>query len=308
MGQSSLLKRKRGWENYGFASLGRRLLRRDTPPPIGEGVQQVDVSASAGAPQADATYSASYRSNWPRRNCTHWPRRNCTHWSRCNCTHWPKPGCPPPPTSQASTASALPGFGASAASALPDSGASAASAPGQGVDTSSTDPKSSSSPGADKTDGGSPTSSGLGTGLVRFSFKVTEEQKSTGKSWKIKITDDSKPLWFMCNPPHHCTSGMVFAVNPSDSGRRPSRSASRRLKAAPVPTPYPTKTNLQGDGCSADAAPLRWQEERQPSSRRWYSTSNIWRTSQVAQVAHARAEHYGTTHCIFWRGKRCPTR
>jgi hypothetical protein len=143
------------------------------------------------------------------------------------------------------------------ASAPPKNGLDANASSTSGQDSKSTDPKSSGTLGADKTEGSAPAGLDSGFGefsirmiyqlaknsrssmqplFFRFAVQVSEEQKSTGKAWKIQITDDSKPLWFMCATLHHCTSGMVFAVNPSDSGDKTFDKFVQAAKGSTCPT------------------------------------------------------------------------
>ncbi|KAA1118057.1 hypothetical protein PGT21_030589 [Puccinia graminis f. sp. tritici] len=252
-GQSSLFKKKRSLDHYSLAYLRKRLLRRDGPPPIGDGVQKVDIG-SAESQQAEST-----------------TQLNTAPTSQAGTA----------PVGQDTSASAGQGGDVSAspdgasssgqdttASAPPNNGVDANSSPSSpGQDSKSTDPKSSGTLGADKTEGSAPTDKTEGsppTGLDSGFIKVSEEQKSTGKSWKIQITDDSKPLWFMCATLHHCTSGMVFAVNPSDSGDKTFDKFVQAAKASTCPTQYPTKTNLQGDGCNAPKPPCSSTKKESP--------------------------------------------
>ncbi|WAQ89982.1 hypothetical protein PtA15_11A674 [Puccinia triticina] len=218
-GESS--KKKRSLQSYSFAYLRKRLLRRDENSPIGDGVQQVDLSASENAQPLDGTTQLNTA-----------------------------------PTGQDATASLGPDATAPAtAPAIPGFGVPPASGQDAKTDSANTDSKL----GTDKTDAG-PTPTGLDSGFV----KVSEEQKSTGKTWKIQITDDSKPLWFMCATLHHCTSGMVFAVNPPDSGDKTFDQFLKLAKGSTCPTQYPTNPNLQGDGCKADKPPCNGEKKEAP--------------------------------------------
>ncbi|KAH9821091.1 hypothetical protein DFH28DRAFT_1217813 [Melampsora americana] len=91
---------------------------------------------------------------------------------------------------------------------------------------------------------------GLDSGLV----EVDDASKSTGIEWKITITDDSKPLWFMSAGQNDCTSGMVFAVNSPESGHTASEFASI-AKTSTCADPYPSCTKLSGEGATASSPP-----------------------------------------------------
>ncbi|KAF2261751.1 hypothetical protein CC78DRAFT_427132, partial [Lojkania enalia] len=39
-------------------------------------------------------------------------------------------------------------------------------------------------------------------------------------TYTIRVTDDTKPIWFYCSQGMHCQSGMVGAINPPSSGNR----------------------------------------------------------------------------------------
>lgn len=109
---------------------------------------------------------------------------------------------------------------------------------------------------------------GLDSGLV----KVDDSSKSTGIQWKITITDDSKPLWFMSAGQNDCTSGMVFAVNPPESGHTASEFASI-AKTSTCASPYPSCTKLSGDGATASSPPPKCAASAPPPDQNGTITS-----------------------------------
>ncbi|PLW50629.1 hypothetical protein PCASD_00638 [Puccinia coronata f. sp. avenae] len=215
-GQSSLL-RKRGSSSDSFTYF-RKLLRRDT---LDDTVQKVDVSNTAATSQTDGSTQLDTSPTSQDTNLlTSAVATSSTGQTSSS------------PTGTDSTTSSVSSLGVGSSSTVGQDASI-------GLGTNNTDGGASANP------------SGLDSGFV----KVSEEQKSTGKSWKIQITDDSKPLWFMCATINHCTTGMVFAVNPPDSGDKTFDKFVQAAKASTCPTQYPTKTNLQGDGCTAAAPP-----------------------------------------------------
>ncbi|EGG05314.1 uncharacterized protein MELLADRAFT_87968 [Melampsora larici-populina 98AG31] len=109
---------------------------------------------------------------------------------------------------------------------------------------------------------------GLDSGLV----KVDDASKSTGIQWKITITDDSKPLWFMSAGQNDCTSGMVFAVNAPESGHTASEFASI-AKTSTCASPYPSCTKLSGDGATASSPPPKCAASAPPPDQNGTITS-----------------------------------
>ncbi|CAH7672119.1 hypothetical protein BY996DRAFT_6409286 [Phakopsora pachyrhizi] len=105
-----------------------------------------------------------------------------------------------------------------------------------------------------------------GAGLDSGVVNVDEASKSTGITWKITISDDSKPLWFMSAAPNECSSGMVFTINAATSGEKTFDAFVKAAKDSTCPQPYPSSTNLQGDGAVASSPPSKCSkgEEKPP--------------------------------------------
>ncbi|MBW0543301.1 hypothetical protein O181_083016 [Austropuccinia psidii MF-1] len=92
---------------------------------------------------------------------------------------------------------------------------------------------------------------GLDSGVVH----VQDDKKDSGLTWKVKLTEDSKPLWFMSGGLNECSSGMVFAINPPQTGDNTFDKFLQAAKYNSCPTAYPSTLNFQGDGCTASENP-----------------------------------------------------
>ncbi|KAK7690635.1 hypothetical protein QCA50_005734 [Cerrena zonata] len=83
---------------------------------------------------------------------------------------------------------------------------------------------------------------------------VTPEQAAQGQkpSKEFFVADETKPLWFYCKQVGHCGKGMVFAINPPDTGNTFDAFKARAIQQGNSTAPPPSST---GSILSVDVGP-----------------------------------------------------
>ncbi|KAL8292252.1 hypothetical protein RQP46_001718 [Phenoliferia psychrophenolica] len=104
---------------------------------------------------------------------------------------------------------------------------------------------------------------GAGHSVTQSSFAAPCAYSVTGldssiitavpSSWQVTV-ETADPLWFSCRVPGHCSSGMVFAVNPTATDTFAAFMANAMSAAAGTYTPAATVEVLSGSGVVAAAS------------------------------------------------------
>lgn len=90
---------------------------------------------------------------------------------------------------------------------------------------------------------------------VDSGFFPVDAGATTFPEWTIRIDNATAPLWFFCNRAPHCTTGMVFAINPTAERTFDTFQAIAKGETTAPAIPSATGTPTDSASAGGDPAP-----------------------------------------------------